>query len=79
MCYRNTNVSHVVIMRPLTAGFFNMSWANVNYYSPENKQIVSVLIVCLVSNGHHNWVVVSNGHHNNYCVEVVMYVSVWSL
>lgn len=40
---RNTNVTHTVVLRPRSAGYFNMSWASVNYQSPEKKQIVSVL------------------------------------
>lgn len=31
-------------MRPRTAGFFNMSWASVKYYSPEHKLTVSVIL-----------------------------------
>lgn len=35
----NANVTHTVVLRPLAAGFFNMSWASINYQSPESKSI----------------------------------------
>lgn len=44
---RNTNVSHTAVLKPLAAGYFNMSWASINYQSPENKMIVSACFVCL--------------------------------
>lgn len=36
-------------MKPLTAGFFNVSWAKVTYRSPEDKSLVSSWTVLCVT------------------------------
>ena len=37
----SSNVSHVVIVRPLEAGDYNISWAKLTYTSDDSKEIVS--------------------------------------
>lgn len=37
----NSNVSHLVIMKPNAAGFYNVSWAKVTYSSADNNEQVA--------------------------------------
>ena len=43
LLFRNSNVSHMVIMKPNAAGYYNVSWAKVTYSSPESSEQVSLV------------------------------------